>query len=128
MLFGVLLIAWSWFQGYPGAFVVTLPMVVLTGVGWAAGYKFRGYLHWGMWLLLAVAGATTVFSLFYYLRVLKAMFLNPEPAERRVLHTPGVAATFVALISLPILALGSFPYLPDRLASTANHVARVLFQ
>lgn len=87
-----------------------------------------GYLHWGMWLLLAVAGANTVFSLFYYLRVLKAMFLNPEPAERRVLHTPGVAATFVALISLPILALGSFPYLPDRLASTANHVARVLFQ
>ena len=86
-----------------------------------------GYLHWGMWLLLGVAGVNTVFSLFYYVRVLKAMFISPEPDERRVLHTPGMAATFVALISIPLLVLGASP-LQDRLAKTAYRVAEVLFQ
>jgi NADH-quinone oxidoreductase subunit N len=86
-----------------------------------------GYLHWGMWLLLGVAGVNTVFSLFYYVRVLKAMFISPEPAEKRVLHTPGMAATFVALISIPLLVLGASP-LQDGLARTAYRVAEVLFR
>ena len=42
-----MLIAWNWFRGYPGAFALTLPMLVLTGVGWGAGYTFRGYLALG---------------------------------------------------------------------------------
>lgn len=48
VVLGFLLIARTWFQGYPGAFVLTLPMLVVTLVGWGAGYKFRGYLHWGV--------------------------------------------------------------------------------
>jgi hypothetical protein len=48
MAIGVVLIAWNWFRGYPGAFALTVPMLVLTGVGWGAGYTFRGYLHWGV--------------------------------------------------------------------------------
>lgn len=86
-----------------------------------------GYLQWAMWVLLAIAGANTVFSLFYYLRVLKAMFINPEPAERRALRTPGVVGAYVALITIPIFLLGASP-LQDRLTRTAEHVARVLFQ
>ncbi|MBL8851279.1 MAG: NADH-quinone oxidoreductase subunit N [Planctomycetaceae bacterium] len=86
-----------------------------------------GYLHWAMWALLAIAGANTVFSLFYYLRVLKAMFINPEPAERRVLRTPGVVGVYVLLITVPILALGAST-LQDRLTRTAEAVAQVLFQ
>ncbi|MFO1095563.1 MAG: NADH-quinone oxidoreductase subunit N [Planctomycetaceae bacterium] len=86
-----------------------------------------GYLHWSMWALLAVAGANTVFSLFYYLRVLKAMFINPEPAERRVLRTPGVVGWYTALIAIPIFLLGA-SHLQDRLTRTAHEVARVLFQ
>ena len=72
MTLGLLLIAWSWFQGYPGAFAVTLPMGVLTGVGWAAGYKFRGYLHWGireallcLLPVLAIALGASLYLWFY---------------------------------------------------------------
>jgi NADH-quinone oxidoreductase subunit N len=86
-----------------------------------------GYLHWALWALLAIAGANTVFSLFYYLRVLKAMFINEEPSERRVLRTAGEAGMYVALITIPILLLGA-SRLQDRLTRTAEVVAQVLFQ
>jgi NADH-quinone oxidoreductase subunit N len=48
-----------------------------------------GYLNSIMWVLLAIAGANTVFSLFYYMRVLKAMFINPAPDGAAAPH-PGV--------------------------------------
>ena len=49
MLFalGVGLIACKWFQGYPGAFVLTLPMVVLAGMGWIAGISFAATSNGG---------------------------------------------------------------------------------
>ena len=89
-----------------------------------------GYLHWSMWALLAIAGANTVFSLFYYLRVLKAMFINPEPAtdERRVLRTAWESGLYVTVIAAPIFLLGVFPYFQDRLTRTVEVVAQVLFQ
>lgn len=43
---GTGLILTKWFQGYPGAFGLTLPMVVLAGIGWIAGHQFRAYLDW----------------------------------------------------------------------------------
>lgn len=86
-----------------------------------------GYLHWAMWALLAIAGLNTVFSLFYYLRVLKAMFISAAPEERRVLRTPGVVGVYVLLITIPILLLGAST-LQDRLTRTAETVAQVLFQ
>ena len=84
-------------------------------------------LHWSMWVLLAVAGANTVFSLVYYLRVLKAMFINPEPEERRAIQTPALVGTYIALIALPIFLLGASPLQSD-LTDTANYVARTLFR
>lgn len=45
---GFLVIARTWFQGYPGAFILTLPMIAITLVGWGVGYTFRGYLQWGV--------------------------------------------------------------------------------
>jgi NADH-quinone oxidoreductase subunit N len=86
-----------------------------------------GYLHWIMWALLAIAGANTVFSLFYYVRVLKAMFITPAPDDRRPLRTPGVVGAYVALITIPIFLLGAST-LQDRLTRTAEVVAQVLFQ
>ena len=86
-----------------------------------------GYLHWFMWALLAIAGANTVFSLFYYVRVLKAMFISPEPADRPLVRTPSLVGTYIALITIPILLLGASP-LQDRLTQTAEFVARNLFR
>ena len=45
---GLFLIGRNWFQGHPAAVALLAPLFVLTLVGWGAGYKFRGYLHWGV--------------------------------------------------------------------------------
>ena len=42
-----------------------------------------GYVSRIMWVVLVIGGVNTVFSLFYYLRVLKAMYLTPRPEGAR---------------------------------------------
>ncbi|HUU36332.1 MAG TPA: DUF2207 domain-containing protein [Vicinamibacterales bacterium] len=44
---GLVLVGRNWLQGHPAGAALMVPMFVLAGVGWGAGYKFRGYLHWG---------------------------------------------------------------------------------
>lgn len=86
-----------------------------------------GNVHWFLWVLLAIAALNTVFSLFYYVRVLKAMFIEDSPEDAVRLKTPRLVGTYVALITVPILLLGATP-LMDRLTSTAASVASHLFQ
>ncbi len=85
-----------------------------------------GHLHWFMWLLLAVAGVNTVISLFYYLNVLKAMFLKDQPAATRPLQIPGVLGAYVMIVTIPIVLLGA-SRLQNHLAATAHYVASTLF-
>jgi hypothetical protein len=44
---GIGLIVFEWFQGYPGAFLVVLLMIVVTGIGWLTGHEFRAHIEWG---------------------------------------------------------------------------------
>lgn len=86
-----------------------------------------GTVHWFMWVVLAFGGLNTVFSLFYYLRVLRAVFII-EPAENsQPVRTPGLVGAYILLITLPILALGMSSLQGD-LTATAQYVAGVLFQ
>ncbi|HEY2837959.1 MAG TPA: NADH-quinone oxidoreductase subunit N [Pirellulales bacterium] len=74
-------------------------------------------LYW----LLAVGGLNTALSLFYYLRVIKAMTMDPEPADRAPvdfsLITP--QGVFVVLITIPVVAMGVFPNEFFKLAQAA---------
>lgn len=90
-----------------------------------------GKVHPAMWAILVIGGLNTVFSLFYYLRVLKAMFLEPRPegAPRvevrfRPDDYPGL---YVVMVSLPILILGMTPVV-DHLSITAGNVAAALIR
>lgn len=67
-----------------------------------------GSVHWSMWVLLCVAGLNTVFALFYYLRVLKAMFLESRPDGARTADIPisSSPGMYVVMISVPVLLLG----------------------
>jgi len=87
-----------------------------------------GGIHWSMWVVLCIAALNTVFSLFYYVRVLKAMFLETRPAEARAAEIPSGsdASIYVLLVSVPILLFGVFPPLMQGLTQTANQVAEVL--
>jgi NADH-quinone oxidoreductase subunit N len=85
-------------------------------------------VHPSMWVVLAIGGLNTVFSLFYYVRILKTMYITPRPEEARSLKFEFLpVGAYVLMISAPVLMTGFFPVIPDRLSHTAREVARVLF-
>ena len=61
-----------------------------------------------MWTLLVIGGLNTVISLFYYLRVIKTMTLDPEPEDRLPVSLPlsSVAGVYLVAVTLPVLVLG----------------------
>jgi NADH-quinone oxidoreductase subunit N len=61
-----------------------------------------------MLTLLVIGGLNTVVSLFYYVRVVKVMTLDPEPEHRppaqfSMVSLPGA---FIAAMTVPVVALG----------------------
>ncbi len=58
--------------------------------------------------LLVIGGLNTAVSLFYYLRVVKIMIIDPEPANRLPIEFPMVSmrGAFLAVVVLPVLLLG----------------------
>ncbi len=92
----------------------------------ASVYK-AGELHWSMYVVLAFGGLNTVFSLFYYLRVLKTMFLDERPEGARAVQLPSVEGSYVALLALFVLLLGMAPFLPNGLSAIANEAANSVF-
>ncbi|MGD9856552.1 MAG: proton-conducting transporter membrane subunit, partial [Planctomycetaceae bacterium] len=85
-----------------------------------------GSIHWTMWALVVIGGLNTVFSLFYYLRVLKAMFIAPRPEGSRTISFDPLVGAYVFVVTAPILVLGATP-LQNNLSATAHYVASVLF-
>lgn len=85
-----------------------------------------GYVHWSMWVILAVGGLNTVLSLFYYLNVLKTMYLTERPATAPVVSFPAwsSAGLYVMLVTLPIIVLGIHVQL---VSNAARRAAEVLF-
>jgi len=75
--------------------------------GFAGKFLIFSYLVKAkLWTVLAVAGVNTAISLYYYLRVVKIMTIDPEP-ENRVPTTMAFGpGTFVVAITLPLVALG----------------------
>ena len=63
-----------------------------------------------MWFVLAAGVINTVFSLFYYLRIIKYMFLSPIPEGARTVDVPALsdAGWYVLFVSLPVFGLGIF--------------------
>lgn len=61
-----------------------------------------------LFTLLVVGGVNTVISLFYYLRLVKVMTLDPEPADRLPLDFSLVSleGVYVVLVTAPVLLLG----------------------
>jgi NADH-quinone oxidoreductase subunit N len=81
-----------------------------------------GFVHPAMWAILVIGGLNTVFSLFYYVRVLKTMFLVERPAGARPARVPtwATAGVFVLLVTVPLLwPLGLQVQLVSRVARTA---------
>lgn len=65
-----------------------------------------GYIHWLMWAVLVVGGLNTVFSLFYYVRILKAMFISPRPEMARRADEAWPTRWYVLIVTAPVLLAG----------------------
>ena len=98
---GLILMKWS--QGYPGAFVVTLAMLVVTGIGQFAGHQFRAYLEWGRraaLLCLMPAFAIAVGVALY-------LWFRAGAVELQPMTVVGIVAVALACINSSINALKS---------------------
>lgn len=100
----------------PGVAVCfTLILISLIGLpplaGFAAKFLVFGYLAAAhQYLLLTIGGINTAISLFYYLRVIKVMTIDPEPEDRLPTRLPmlSLAGIYILAMTLPVVVLGVY--------------------
>ena len=102
---------------------LTLCLISLIGMPPAAGfmakfYIFGGAVQHGLLWLVIVAVLNSVISAYYYLRVVKVMWLG-EPASEEKVPSSGALRVALFLSSLGVLLLGIIPGSIMRLAELA---------
>ncbi len=105
---------------------LTLCLISLIGMPPAAGfmakfYIFSGAVQQGLLWLVIVAVFNSVISAYYYLRVVKVMWLG-EPASEEKVPSSGALRVALALSCLGVLVLGIIPGFVIRLAEYAARV------
>jgi NADH-quinone oxidoreductase subunit N len=95
------------------AALMALFMLSLAGIPPLAGFWAKFYVFMAGWesnaiLLVVVAVANTIVSLYYYLRVLKAMFMN-EPRDDREVDVPAGMNVSLITAAVGVLVLGLVP-------------------
>lgn len=102
-----------WKRNIGLALMLTVLVLSLAGVPPLAGFwaKFfvfmAGYKAGALWLV-AIAVVMTIVSLYYYLRFLKAMWMNEAPTSERIATPRAMNVTLIASTVL-VLLLGLFP-------------------
>lgn len=87
-------------------------LISLTGLPPTGGFIGKFYLfaaagEAGMWWLAILGVLNSVVSLYYYMRVAKAMYFTPAPAQGRLgLAMPHLV--LIVLLTIPTLVLGLF--------------------
>ncbi len=95
------------------AFVLAVCLVSLIGLPPTAGFVAKIYVFWaalnqGLLWLVIFGVLNSVVSAYYYLRVVRAMYLGaPASEERLPASKPLIAALAIALVG--VLAIGLFP-------------------
>jgi len=105
------------------ALALTLCLISLIGLPPAAGfmakfYIFSGAVHHGLLWLVVIAVINSVISAYYYLRVVKVMWLG-EPASEEKVPSSGALRIALSLSCLGVLLLGVVPGYIMKLAGMA---------
>jgi NADH-quinone oxidoreductase subunit N len=88
-------------------------LVSLTGLPPTAGFIAKLYLFIAlvdakMIAVAVIALLNSVVSLYYYVRVLKHMFLTKPTDETPVITTPAMNTAFVLLLAVPVIVFGLY--------------------
>ena len=89
----------------------------------AESYQATGATY--LAVLLAFGGLNTAISLFYYLRIVKVMVMEPEPDDRQAFAFPlaSLAGGFVFLLTLPtIILMLNWEWLSNSARTAAQHL------
>ena len=105
------------------ALALTLCLISLIGLPPAAGfmakfYIFSGAIHHGLLWLVIIAVINSVISAYYYLRVVKVMWLG-EPASEENVPSSGALRVALSLSCLGVLLLGVIPGFVMKLTEVA---------
>jgi NADH-quinone oxidoreductase subunit N len=108
------------------ALALTLCMISLIGMPPAAGfmakfYIFSGAVQQGLLWLVIVAVINSVISAYYYLRVVKVMWMD-KPVSRSKVPSSAALRVALALSCLGVLLLGIIPGFVMKLAQMAAHI------
>ena len=98
------------------AVCMALFMFSLIGLPPLAGFAAKFNLMWVLganggwwWALVAVIGLNTIFSLYYYVRVVKIMFLNPSDAPVVQVNPLGLGLAVACAAVLLLMFIGYNP-------------------
>lgn len=101
------------FQAPAVAVAMGIFLFSLTGLPPTAGFVGKVYLFSVLiearqfWWLAVLGVLNSVVSLYYYMRIMKAMFFDGEPTGETISDHPALAGTILALI-VPVLLFGVY--------------------
>lgn len=111
------------------AVVMAICVLSLAGIPPLAGFFAKFYIFMAAWQggarwLVVVGLLTTIVGLYYYLRLLRAMFILP-PANASPIPAPRSITTALVVSAVLVVALGIFPNLVLRIFERVQLVAGV---
>ncbi len=89
----------------------SLILISLIGIPPLAGFMgkfliFASLVQAKLWTVLVIAGLNTAISLYYYLRVVKVMTIDPEPEQMRPAKLAFIPGTYIVAVTIPVVLLG----------------------
>lgn len=96
------------------AFGMTLLLLSLGGIPLLSGFVGKWYLFLagvkeGQYLLVLIGGATSVVSIYYYLQIIKQIYILPVPTDASRIPTGRTAGIALLAITLLTVLIGLYP-------------------